>query len=359
MDMKTGSFELMALAAAALLAACSSCEQGVRVKEKIEHDVAAQHKTKEAAPVPVKAITVSKTGIDAGASYVGRVEPSKSSLVLNPFPGTLVEFNAVKGRKVAKDAVIARIDSESLQSAYDIAKAALDQAEDGFARVEKVYGNGSVTEVKMVEIRTRLEQARAAERSARQALEDCSVRAPFGGVIGEVFCQKGEQLAAAAPLVQILDVESIEVHFSVPESEYSGIAVGDRAEIEVPALKKTVTGTVAVKGISASSLSHAYDFTLKNISDSYSLMPGMVCKVRVSSRGEDAIVIPATAVLTDMEGRYIWGVSPDDRVVKTHVTVGGYSGHGVVITDGLKEGDRVIIEGSRKVSTGMKVKAEE
>lgn len=358
MHMKNCSFELLALSAV-LLAVCSSCEQSGKVKAKIEQEVASLHKTQEAAPVPVKVITVSTTDVDANASYVGRVEPSKSAIVLNPFPGTLVEFNAVKGRKVTRDAVIAKINSESLQSAYDIAKAALDQAEDGFERVEKVYGNGSVTEVKMVEIRTKLEQARAAERSARQALEDCAVKAPFSGVIGEVYCQKGEQLAAAAPLVQILDVESKEIHFSVPESEYSDIEIGAKAEVEVPALKKTVSGTVAVKGISASALSHSYDFTLKGISDSYTLMPGMVCKVRVSRKGEGAIVIPATAVLTDMEGRYIWGVTPDGTVCKTHVTVGGYSGCGVVITDGLAEGDRVIVEGSRKVSTGMKVKAEE
>lgn len=357
--MKTRSVELIALSAVAVIVACTSCEQSEKVKAKIKQDVSALHKTQDADPIPVKVMTVCLSDIDANASYVGRVEPSKSTVVLNPFPGTLAEFNAVKGRKVAKDAVIAKINSESLQSAYDIAKAALDQAEDAFDRVEKIYGNGSVTEVKMVEIRTKLEQARAAERSARQALEDCSVKAPFSGVIGEVYCQKGEQLSAAAPLVQILDVESIEIHFSVPESEYSDIAVGAKAEIEIPALKKTVGGTVAVKGISASALSHAYDFTLKNISDSRSLMPGMVCKVRVGREGEGAIIIPATAVLTDMEGRYIWGVTPDDEVCKTYVTIGGYSGQGVVIAEGLQEGDRVIVEGSRKVSTGMKVKAEE
>lgn len=359
MNMKTRTFELVALSAAVIIVACTSCEKGENVKAKIKQDVAALHKTQDAEPVPVKVISVKKSDVKANTSYIGRVEPSKSAVVLNPFPGTLTEFNVTKGRKVAKDAVIAKINSESLQSAYDIAESALEQAEDGFERVEKVYGSGSVTEVKMVEVRTKLEQARAAERSARQALEDCSVKAPFSGVIGEVYCQKGEHLSAASPLVQILDVESIEIHFSVPESEYSDILVGAKAEIEVPALRKTVSGTVAVKGVSASALSHSYDFTLKNISESYSLMPGMVCKVRIGRKGDGAIVIPASAVLTDMEGRYVWGVSPDDKVCKTRVNVGGYAGQGVVIAEGLQEGDRVIVEGSRKVSTGMKVKAEE
>ena len=348
------------LFAAAALAVCVSCsEERAKVRERIERDVAALHKQKEAAPVPVKVIDVSAAEINVNANYVGRVEPSKSAVVLNNFPGTIVEFYAAKGRRIAKGAVIAEISSETLKSAYDIAKAALDQAEDGYARAEKVYGNGSVTDVRMVEIRTKLEQARAAERSARQALEDCIVKAPFDGVVGDIYCHKGEQVPAAAPLIQILDVESVEIHFSVPEAEYADIPAGAAAEVEVPALKKSVSGIVAVKGISASVLSHAYDFTLKNISDSHSLMPGMVCKVRVRSTGGGVISIPASAVMTDMNGRYVWGVTPDDRVCKTYVTVGGYAGQGVVIAEGLEEGDRVIVEGSRKVSTGMKVLVEE
>ena len=340
--------------AAVAAAAISSILAGCANKETI---LGSSHKKAE--PVPVKVLTVSRTAALSSTSYVGRVEPSKSALVLNEFPGTLEEMKAVKGRRISKGDIIAKINSETVKSAYDIAKATLEQAEDGYVRAEKVYGSGSVTEVKMVEIRTQLEQARAAEKAARQALEDCSIKAPFSGVVGEVYVQKGEHVSAAAPLVQILDVESIEIHFSVPESEYSSISAGDTAAIEIPALNRNVEGIIAVKGISASVLSHAYDFTIKSISDSKSLMPGMVCKIRLQSEGDESIIIPASAVMTDMLGRYIWGVTSDDKVCKTYVTVGGYADKGVIISEGLEEGDRVIVEGSRKVSTGMDVKAEE
>ena len=85
----------------------------------------------------------------------------------------------------------------------------------------------------------------------------------------------------------------------------------------------------------------------------------MVCKVHVESEDGGYLIIPASAVMTDMDGRYIWGVSPEDTVCKTYITVGGYAGDGIIVKEGLAEGDRIIVEGSRKVSTGMKVKAEE
>ena len=68
------------------------------------------------------------------------------------------------------------------------------------------------------------------------------------------------------------------------------------------------------------------------------------------------MVIPASAVLTDEGGRYVWTVNDENRVVKTYIRVNGYSGKGVVVEDGLNEGLRVIVDGSRKVSSGMKVR---
>lgn len=329
---------------AVVVTICSGCADGGKV-----------NRTQESLPVPVRVTVAGNESISSSTNYVGRVDPSKSAVILNQYPGTLEEIHAVKGRRISRGAVVAKVNSEPLQSAYDIAKSTLEQAEDGFSRIEKLYANGSVTDVKMVEIRTQLDQARAAERAARKTLEECEIKAPFSGIVGDVYCQPGEHVTAADPLVQIIDVESVEIHFSVPENEYAMIPVGAVAEVEVPALCKTVSGTVAVKGVTASPLSHAYDFTLKSISDPDSLMPGMVCKVRVRTGERNLMVIPASAVMTDMAGRYVWGVTEDSKACKKYVTVGGYAGRGVIISEGLEEGDKVIIEGSRKVSTGMKV----
>lgn len=333
----------MLLAAAIMLPSCRHSDESASEQE----------------PVLVRTINVTPTADIIGSTYVGRVEPSKSTVLLSRFSGTVDNLEAVKGRRVTKGTVLATVNSETVNSAYEIAKASLEQAEDGYARASKVYESGSVTEVKMVEIRTQLEQARSAEKSARQALEECKIIAPFTGVIGDVNIHKGERVTAAQPVIQILDVESVEIHFNVPEGEYASIELGAKAAVEISALNRKVTGTVAVKGVSASALSHAYDFTLKNISDSYQMMPGMTCKVRIENVENSSFVIPASAVMTDMEGRYVWGVTGGDTVSKVYVTVSGYSGNGVVISDGLAEGDKVITEGSSKVSTGMKVKTQE
>lgn len=348
--------EIFGLALTLLAAlSLSSCAQEEKLKAKIAEDVAALRGVREAAPVPVKIVEVARTESVSTLNYVGRVEPAKSALVMNHFPGTVERVNVKTGRRISKGETIAKISSESLQSAYDIAKATLDQAEDAYSRVSKVYESGSITELKFVEVKTQVEKARAAEKSARKALEECILTAPFSGVVGEVYVHEGEHAAAAAPVVQLVDVQGVEVHFSLPENEYTSVGLGAKVQVEVPALSKTVEGSIAVKGVTASSLSHSYDCTVKGLRDAESLMPGMVCKVRLSTEGEKSIVVPSSAVMTDFNGRYVWAVNGENKVEKRYVTPSGYAGKGVVIESGLEEGDRLIVEGSRKVSTGMKV----
>ena len=82
----------------------------------------------------------------------------------------------------------------------------------------------------------------------------------------------------------------------------------------------------------------------------------MVSRVYMSKNSEASITIPSSSVRTDMNGRYVWTVNEDNKVCKVYVTVDGFSGEGVIVTSGLGQGDRLIVEGISKISTGMKVK---
>ena len=61
--------------------------------------------------------------------------------------------------------------------------------------------------------------------------------------------------------------------------------------------------------------------------------------------------------MTDMRGRYVWRVN-GHTVEKSYIIVSGYSSNDIVVSDGLTIGDLVIVEGRRKVSSGMKVNVE-
>lgn len=81
----------------------------------------------------------------------------------------------------------------------------------------------------------------------------------------------------------------------------------------------------------------------------------MVCKVKLSEVSDSLrIRIPASAVEMDSNGKFVWIVK-DGVVKRSYVTVDGYQEQGVIISSGLEPGDKIIIKGAAKVSTGMKV----
>ena len=338
-----------AIACAPLLALCLGCGSG-EIGKILKREGSAP------APVTVKVLTLEPAPTVATASYVGTVEASRSAVLSALNSGTLSGLTVKEGTRVSKGQALATVDSRSIVLAHNAAKASLDQAEDGWKRISRLQESGSVSEAKVVEMQTKLEQARASEQAAAKAVENMTVRAPFDGVVSKVWASDGIECVPGEKLLSIVDTGSSEIHFPLPENEFSKVAVGTAASVEVPALGITLSARVASKGVVASQLAHSYDCVLAIASGrSAGLVPGMVCKVRVSSEGSEKYLIPASAVMTDVEGRYVWTVGPEDVVGRKYIETGGYSGNSIIVDGGLDSGQRVIVEGSRKVSTGMKV----
>lgn len=310
-------------------------------------------------PVAVKVMEVGMTGNSSSRTYVGTVHPAKSSVVSCIYPGTLTELKVVRGQYVRKGDVIAVIESQSVKSSLDMAAATLQQARDGYRRAKSVHESGSMADVKMVEVESKLKQAEAAYEAAEKAYADCVVKAPYPGVVGDVYTETGVELSIAEPIMKIMDISSLEIHIPVPEGEVNSVNSGVRAYVSVPALDMdNIPASLLSKGITASPLSHSYECRFVPDGRVEGLMPGMVCKVVLSWDGNLSAVVPADIVRTDVSGRYVWTVK-DGTVVKAPVVTGGFSGDGIIVKEGLDDGDLVIVDGVKKVSSGMKVKITE
>lgn len=307
-----------------------------------------------ATPVPVRVKIVNQEKEAVCTNYVGTVITKKESVLSSKYPGKLVRLRVKQGDLVKAGDIIAEVESQSVVSSQQIAKATLAQAEDGYKRVAQVHESRSIADVKMVEIETQLRKAQSAAMAADKALEDCKIKAPFSGVIGDVSLTEGVEVTTLQPVVKLLDLESLEIKIPVPEQEIQDVTLGDTATLVVPALSdKKITAVVVSKGIVASVLSHCYDCYLKPISNISNLMPGMVCKVYFENNN-DKIVLPSSIVRMDNEGKYVWAVE-NDKVCKKYIDVKGFAQQGIIVEQGLKSGDIVITDGSQKVSNGMKI----
>lgn len=327
----------------AVLCACGQIKEKVRESgnTKVPTDVTVS----EIIPIPVGSTT----------SYIGTVKASKVGIISVKYPGKLEDIYVRKGDYVRTGDVVALIPSESVNTSLQTSKATYDYAKDAYDRIVRIKEDGAVTEQKFNEVLSQYFKAEANYNAAQNALEDCRLKAPYDGVIGEIYINEGESVSVGEAVAKIYDTGTLEVEISVPESEVSQMKEGEDFIIKVAALgDKTISAILNHIGIEASPISHSYTCTLSLTGDTKGLKPGMVCSTSLSDDGSDAIVIPADAVHVDSDGRYVW-IVVDNVVEKRYVSVGGFAENGVVIDDGLYSGELIITEGAHKISSGMSV----
>lgn len=306
--------------------------------------------------VPVKTWTVAFSENAGTHDYMGTVEGESSSSLSFQVPGYVECIYVREGQRVGQGELLARLDKTTLQSAYDAACSTLRQAEDASARMEQLYRKGSLPEIKWVEVQSSLQQARSMEQIARKNLADVELRAPYAGVVAQKKIDTGSSVLPGVPVFQLMKVSRVNVNLAVPEDEIASVALGQEVTVTVAALGDRVfSGKVVEKGVSADPLVHTYKALVQIDNRTGELLPGMVCVARMGGADDSSIVIPAQVVQVDSDGtRFVW-VAGDGRASKRRVSVGRFSGRGVVIDAGLSVGDRVIVEGASKVSENMKV----
>lgn len=313
----------------------------------------------ESRQVAVKAMEITTTEVGYVGSYPGTVEEENGTSLSFAVTGTINRLNVKVGDRVSKGQLIATVDETSIRNNYEAAKAALTQAQDAYNRMKQLHDKGSLPEMKWVETKSQLQQAEANEKIAKKSLNDCTLTAPYSGVISEKNAEVGQNVMPGVAVVKLVTARQLDVKISVPETEMSDIEVGQDAGIKVQALGgKTFTGAVREKGIVANAASRSYDVKIRVRDAGDDLLPGMVTEVSLATAASQPaakIVVPANAVsLGDDNSNFLWTVE-DGKAAQREVTVGEYTAQGVVITSGLSGGDLVIVEGQQKVCVGTSV----
>lgn len=288
-------------------------------------------------------------------SYPGYLEEGQSVDLAFKYGGLLEQIYVKEGSRVTKGQRLAKVSSPTLENSLRSAQATLEQAQDAYNRLKKVHDNGSLPDIKWKEMEANLEKAQAAYDLAFAMIAENDLTAPFSGTVSAVNVEVGENIPPLRPVVSLINTDKMSVKITVPENEIAAIHTGDPAKIVIPALNdRHYSGQVTEKGMTASLLTHSYPVKVLVDNPDKDLASGMIAKVMLKADVNSAIIIPANAILINKDGKFVWVVE-NERATRRMIQISGYSGTGVIVSEGLKGGDQVIVEGYQKVSEGMKV----
>ncbi len=310
------------------------------------------------APVRVKTLVASTDVVPANQGYVGIVEEREATAVSFTGMGVVKRVFVDEGQSVTKGQLLAEMDDTQARNLLSGAEAAMTQANDAYDRYKQLHDNGSLPEVKWVEVESKVAQAKSQLEVAKKNLSDCRLTAPVSGIVGKKLVKAGETALPSQAVVTILDISSVKVKVAVPEGEIGGIAHNTRSVIKVDAVGGTFEGGPIEKGVQADALTHTYDIRIIVANGGRRLLPGMVADVSfAASEGHcSQLAVPVTAVQRKSDGSlFVWRVAGDSTAHRTPVSIGGMLGNNVTVTEGIEEGQRIVTEGYQKLSEGNKV----
>jgi RND family efflux transporter MFP subunit len=222
----------------------------------------------------------------------------------------------------------------------------------------KVHENGSLPDIKLVEVETGLQQAKSMTAVAKKNLDDCRLVAPRDGVIAVRNIETGTSAMPGVAAFKLVSIDKVNVKISVPENEIGSVQTGQTASVTVSALNNAViTGKIETKGVAANAMSHTYEAKIGINNPQSKLMPGMVCKVFLATDATTAeMVVPNRAIQISPDGKcFIW-LANGNVAKRQFVKTGGLNDNGIVVVEGLSAGDKIIIDGFQKVSENVRIR---
>lgn len=315
-------------------------------------------KPQSAEPIKVVTQTVSTTTNSSSQDFSGTIEEENGSSLSFSSAGTVHRVYVSEGQLISAGTLIAEVDPASVRNAYNATAATLEQAQDAYNRMKQLHDNGSLSDIKWIEIESKLKQAVSAEKIARKSLIDCKLYAPFGGYVAQKSVEIGQNVIPGMEVIKLVRIDKVKVKLSIPEEEIASIRLGQTATINVVALDgSSFTGKVVEKGVAANPLTRTYEVKILVPNSSHRLLPGMVCDINLNREATQAtaISLPATIVQIDIDNHpFVWTMV-DGKAHKTLIGVGESVGDNVVVTSGLSNGDKVIVKGQQKVSEGTSI----
>jgi len=295
---------------------------------------------------------------------IGRIEAISDALLRAEMPGTVIQM-AEEGQQVEAGDVIMQTDPEQAEAVLRQAQAAIeetetsiDQIEDEIERMEPLAADTIVSPLEMNQLRSQrsqleanLQQAQAAVREAEQAYEQTYLRAPFDGLIEERWVRTGEQISTGQEVARIIGPSMLEATAGISERFSGDIQQGSEAIVQLHSYGiEDIESTVRVVGTAINPENRTFPIRISIDDPDNVIKADMIARIRVARETlENALVVPPAVVQRDQHGESLLVVSETNDtlaiVERRRVLTGPRSEEGVVIEEGILEGEEIIVTG--------------
>lgn len=319
---------------------------------------AGKGKTPSSDSASVKVVTaeVKEVPFEDWGSYSADLRGAEDAGLTAPFQGGRVNSVRAVGSKVNAGDALCDIDGERYEAALKAAEAQVEVAKGELERARINVEKGSLGRSALDGANLAFQNARMLLASARRAYEDSRCQAPFDGVLVSCSVEKYQTVTPGMPTVRVSRMDRFEAVVSIPETEAFSFTEGMKTEFRlVQDSTRVYQGRLKSIDRAVDSRSRTAMARIEIVSRDGKLRPGMVGRARILRRAyAKAVVIPHTALLHLQNGVAVM-VAEQGVARQRRITAGASTPDGVLVTSGLKAGDRLIVSGAFQLSDGSRI----
>jgi multidrug efflux system membrane fusion protein len=332
---------------------------------------------KEAPPEPVRAVrTTTASGSQTMASheYAAEIRARTESRLGFRVGGKLQSRAVNLGDAVRPGQVLAQLDAQDLRLGQEAARAAtaaaqtnLDQVSADYKRFKELRDQGFIGAAELERRETAVKTARAQldQAKAQAAVQGnqagyATLVADAAGVVTAVEAEPGQVVSAGTPVVRLAHDGPRDAVFSVPEDRVGALRqlLGQAGAITLQPWGGGEPVKATVREVAAAADPVTRTFLVKADVGNAPLRLGQTASVKVAGQAVAGVIrLPLTAVAEAKGQTVVWLLDRGQMTVRSQpVVVAGADGNTVVIRQGVKPGDEVVVAGTHVLTPGLKVK---
>ena len=295
----------------------------------------------------------------------GNVQTKQNVLIYPEMAGILEGVYVKEGQKVSKGQVLARIDDGGMSSQVAQVEATVALAKTTFERQKRLWDQKIGSEIQYLQAQTDYQAKKSSLTQLKQQLGKSTIRAPFSGIIDDVFKERGTVVAPGqgSEIFRIVNLSDMYIETEVPETYIGSITENKVVEVNFPVIGETLNSKIRQVGnfINPNNRSFKIEIGVPNLGGK--IKPNLTAKLRLNDyTSSNAILIPQSIISENANGeQYIYVVKDKKEnnegiAERLIIETGKTQGDLIEITKNLTSDAEIIIEGARSVNNGQVVK---
>lgn len=230
----------------------------------------------------------------------GNVETDQDVLLNTEVGGMVTRIHVIEGQRVSAGQVLVSLDASVLASNANEIKTQLNYAEYMLGKQEELRKRGVGTEFEYETAKSQVNSLKSRLNSLNTQQGKSSVRAPFSGIIDQVYAKDGQVVGPQNPLLRLVNNSNINVVADISEKHFSAIRVGSAIEVSFPNFKDTTLNLV-VNNVGQYIEPVNRTFSIKaSLKGNSSFLPNMLAELSLTDmKIPNALVISSKSIIKD------------------------------------------------------------